>query len=174
MNNPLRFSSLERKVVMGEEITERYYVRRREFLNEYSELPAFIIGIVEDTRWLADDDADQRWNNGEIMLVLADCYRRVNFEFSMYDAADRAHTLRKISLIAEVVNAVRDAIALEVESRNARPVKTQPSTTEPDSHAAEVLEVTSRDAQWVTTEPAETEAVPRAQVFTSHIITLGL
>jgi len=32
---------------MSEEITERYYVRRREFLNEYSELPAFIIGIVK-------------------------------------------------------------------------------------------------------------------------------
>jgi len=159
---------------MSEEITERYYVRRREFLNEYSELPAFIIGIVEDTRALPDDDPDQRWNNGEIMLALADCYRRVNFDFSMYDAADRAHSLRKISLIAEVVNAVQDAIALEVESRNARPVKTEPLTTEPDSRAAEALEVTSRDAQPVTTGPAETETGSRARVFTSHIITLGL
>ena len=31
--------------------------------------------------------------------------------------------MRKINLIAEVVNEVRDAIAVEVESRNARPAK---------------------------------------------------
>lgn len=158
---------------MGEEITERYYVRRREFLNEYSELPAFIIGIVEDTREMPDDDPD-RWNNGEIMLALADCYRRVNFDFSMYDAAERANSLRKISLIAEVVNAVRDAIALEVESRNARPIKTEPLTTELDSRTPDALEVTLQDAPPVTTEPAETKTASRARVFTSHIITLGL
>jgi len=92
----------------------------------------------------------------------------------MYDAEERANSLRKISILAEVVNAVRDAIALEVESRNARPVKTEPQTTETHSLAADALEVVSREAQPVTTEPAETEAVSRAQVFTSHIITLGL
>ena len=156
---------------MGEEITERYYVRRREFLNEDPDLPAFIIGIVEDTRAISDDRAED-WSNGEITLDLADCTRRISFYFNMYNPAQRANSLRKISLIAEVVNAVREAIALEVESRNARPVKTE--TTEPDPLAADALEVTSRDAQPVTTEPAETEAVPRAQVFTSHIITLGL
>jgi hypothetical protein len=158
---------------MSEELTERYYVRRREFLNVYSELPAFIIGIVEDTRQIANDDPDQLWNNGEIMLVLADCYRRVKFDFGMYDAAERANSLRKISLIAEVVNAVRDAIALEVESRNARPVKTEPQITETDS-SVDALEVTSQNGQTDATEPAETEPVSRAQVFKSHIITLGL
>lgn len=35
----------------------------------------------------------------------------------MCDAAERANSLRKITLIAEVVNAVREAIALEVESK---------------------------------------------------------
>lgn len=159
---------------MSEEVTERYYVRRREFLNEYSALPAYIIGIVEDTRQIPDDDPNQRWDNGEVILTLADCYRRVNFDFSMYDAADRAHSLLKISLIAEVVNAVRDAIALEVESRNARPVKTEPQTTETHSRAADALEVASRDARPVTTEPAEPETVLRTGIFTSHIITLGL
>ena len=159
---------------MSEEITERYYVRRREFLNDYPEWPAFIIGIVEDTRQIPDDDPNHGWTNGEIMLVLADCYRRVKFDFGMYDAAERANSLRKITLIAEVANAVRDAIALEVESRNARPVKTEPQTTETHSRAADALEVTSREAQPVTTEPAETATVSRAQVFTSHIITLGL
>ena len=60
---------------MNEEVTQRYYVRRREFLNEYPELPAFIIGIVEDTRQIPDDDPNQRWTDGEILLLLADCFR---------------------------------------------------------------------------------------------------
>jgi len=44
-------------------------------------------------------------------------------DFDLYDASSRANSLRKINLIAEVVNAVRDAIAVEVESRNARPAQ---------------------------------------------------
>ncbi|HEY4492196.1 MAG TPA: hypothetical protein VI958_09365 [Acidobacteriota bacterium] len=106
---------------MSEERIARYHVRRREFLNEDPELPAFIIGVVEDTREFADDDPEQRWNWGTVVLDLADCYRRVSFDFDLREEAARANSLRKISLIAEVVNAVRDAIAVEVESRNARP-----------------------------------------------------
>jgi len=158
---------------MGEEITEGYHVKLREFLNEDPGLPAFIIGIVKDTRRIPDD-YPQIWAHGEITLDLADCERRISFYFNMSDPDERANSLRKTNLIAEVVNAVRDAIALEVESRNARPVKTETQTTETHSPAADALEVTSRDAQPVTTEPAETEAVPQAQVFTSHLITLGL
>ena len=118
---------------MSKEVTERYYVRRREFLNEDPDLPAFIIGIVEDTRAIPDEDPKQRWTEGTIVLDLADCNRRVSFYFNMYDAAERANSLRKISLIAEVVTAVRDAIALEVESRNARPPKVEPVKTEETS-----------------------------------------
>ncbi len=105
---------------MSEERTARYHVRRREFLNEDPELPAFIIGVVEDTRDLPDDPEDL-WKWGTVILDLADCARRVSFDFDLNDAASRANSLRKIHLIAEVVNAVRDAIAVEVESRNARP-----------------------------------------------------
>ena len=107
---------------MSEERT-RYYVRRREFLNDDPEMPAFIIGVVEDTRAISDDDPDQRWNWGTVSLDLADCYRRVRFDFDMQSPEGRAGSLRKINLIAEVVNAVRDAIAAEVASRNARPLK---------------------------------------------------
>ncbi len=114
---------------MGEELSERYYVRRREFLNEDPELPAFIIGVVEDTRGISDDAPDQRWNWGTVTLDLADCYRRVRFDFDMQCPEGRANSLRKINLIAEVVNAVREAIASEVESRNARPVKTKEELT---------------------------------------------
>ena len=107
---------------MSNERTARHHVRRREFLNENPELPAFIIGVVEDTRDMPDDDP-QSWNWGNIVLELGDCYRRVSFDFGMVDEEARANSLRKITLIAEVVNAVREAIALEVQSRNARPAK---------------------------------------------------
>ncbi len=120
---------------MSKEITERYHVRRREFLNEDPDLPAFIIGIVEDTREIPDDDPNQNWTCGSVSLDLGDCYRRVSFCFDMYSAAARANSLRKISIIAEVVNAVRDGIALEVESLNARPPKTEPVKTEEQSRA---------------------------------------
>jgi hypothetical protein len=143
----------------------RHHVRRREFLNKDPELPAFIIGIVEDTRGIPDDDPDCRWNWGSITLDLADCYRRIRFDFDMDDPERRANSLRKINLIAEVVNAVRDGIALEVESRNARPspepagAEAEPAKTEVETAKAEP-------------EPAVAE---NARVhFTSYITTLGL
>ena len=107
---------------MSEERTTRYHLRRREFLNEDPELPAFIIGVVEDTRDLPDDPEDT-WKWGTVVLDLADCSRRVSFDFDLNDPSARTNSLRKINLISEVVNSVRDAIALEVESRDARPVK---------------------------------------------------
>ena len=113
---------------MGEAPNEQYYVRRREFLNLDPDLPAFIIGVVEDTRHIPDDDPDGGWYRGRITLDLADCYRRVSFDFNMDDEAERANSLRKITLIAEVVNAVQRGIALEVESRNARPSSPETAT----------------------------------------------
>ena len=105
---------------MSEESSARYHVRRREFLNEDSAMPAYVIAVVQDTREIPDDDEHQRWNWGDVQLDLADCYRRISFDFSMGDEQERANSLRKITIIAEVVSAVRDAIALEVESRNKR------------------------------------------------------
>ena len=142
---------------MGEVTTEKYYVRRREFLNEFPELPAYIIGIVQDTRDIPDDDPDCRWHAGTITLDLADCYRRVSFDFAMYDAEERANSLLKITLIAEVVNAVREGIALEVESRNARPVKAEETNTETAG-----------------AKPLPAKAASATQSFTSHFTTLGL
>ena len=155
MNNPL-LRSLERKSDMGQEPNEQYYVRRREFLNLDPELPAFIIAVVEDTRDIPDNDANQSWDHGEITLTLADCYRRISFDFNMYNETERANSLRKIALIAEVVDAVRRAIALEVESRNARPARTE-TTVAP-----------------VETKPMTLESDTRSPFFSSQVITLGL
>jgi hypothetical protein len=83
-------------------------------------MPAYVIGIVENTNDIPDGDGEC-WKWGIAMLDLGDCARRVSFDLDMSGPEERANTLRKINLIAEVVNAVRDAIAKEVASRNARP-----------------------------------------------------
>ena|ERR1051326_5973351 len=99
----------------------KYHVRRRLFLNRDSELPAFIIGVVEDTRDIPDDAPKQPWKCGTIILDMGDCYRRVSFSFDMATQRNRADSLYKIRRLAEVVNAVRDAIEIEAASINARP-----------------------------------------------------
>ena len=104
---------------MSEAKTPRYYVRRREFLNEDPEMPAYVIGVVQDTSDIPDEGEGWKW--GTAMLDFGDCNRRVSFDLDMSGPDERNNTLHKINLIAEVVNAVRDAIAKEVESRNARP-----------------------------------------------------
>lgn len=103
----------------------QYHVRARKFLNRDPEYPAFIIGVVEDTTGIPDSDEHQSWTDGDIELELGDCYRRVSFDFRMYDKRDRANSLHKINQLAEVIARVRDAIELEVKSRDARP-RTKP------------------------------------------------
>jgi hypothetical protein len=97
----------------------RFHVKRREFLNEDEAMPGFVIGIVQDTRGMADHN--DGWRFGTIMLDFGDCFHRVSFSFDLSEEISRRESLNKINLIAEVVNAVRDAIEKEVESRNARP-----------------------------------------------------
>ncbi len=99
----------------------KYHVRRRSFLNRDPELPAYVIGVVEDTREIPDDDPGQSWKWGTIELTFGDCYRRVAFDFDLSTPEGRAAGLYKIRRLAEVVGAVRDAIELEAASRAARP-----------------------------------------------------
>lgn len=97
----------------------RYHVQRREFLNEDPEMPGYIIGVVQDTSNIPDED--ERWKWASATLDFGDCTRRVSFDLNMSDPDERRKTLNKINLMAEVVNSVRDAIEKEVESRNSRP-----------------------------------------------------
>ena len=89
-------------------------------------MTAFAVGVVEDTRNVADED-ENHWKWGKIELMLADCSRKVCFDFSMSDAEDRANSLYKIRRIAAVVNAVKEALELEAISISKRkiPKKTQ-------------------------------------------------
>jgi hypothetical protein len=105
---------------MNSDKTLRYHIRRREFLNEDPEMPAYIIAVVQDTSEIPDEN-EQGWKWTTPILDLGDCTRRISFDLSLADPDERRNTLNKINIIAEVVNAVRDAIEKEVESRNARP-----------------------------------------------------
>ena len=122
---------------MGEVQTTRYHVKRREFLNEDEAMPGFVIGIVQDTSSIPDDNLS--WRHGTVILDFGDCYRRVSFSFDLSEEFTRGESLRKINLIAEVVNAVRDAIEKEVEFCNARPneVNTDSKTMIAISNSAE-------------------------------------
>lgn len=96
----------------------KYHVRKRLFLNRDADMPAYIIGIVEDTSQYSNDE--ESWKCGIIELRISDCIRSISFDFSTRDAQDRAASLYKIRRIAEIVNAVKDAIEKEIESINQR------------------------------------------------------
>ena len=98
---------------------KKYHVRERLFLNLKTEMRAYVIGVVEDTREIANHNEDD-WKWGQIELKLADCHREVSFEFDLSSPEDRENSLHKIRKIAEVVNAVHQAIEVEAESIETR------------------------------------------------------
>jgi hypothetical protein len=100
-------------------MSKKYHVRERAFLNKKMDMRAYIFGIVEDTRDVADCFEDG-WKWGEIELKLADCFDEVSFEFNLSTKEERENSLFKIQKIAEVVSAVREAIEIEAESNEAR------------------------------------------------------
>ena len=91
----------------------KYHVRKRMFLNRDLDMRAFAIGIVEDMREMPDNDENDY--SGWIELVLADCNRHVSFDFNLSSKEGRANSLYKIRRIAGIVNAVREAIEIEVK-----------------------------------------------------------
>ena len=104
---------------MSKKQRTKYHVRKRIFLNRDTDMRAFAIGIVEDTRDIPTENEDG-WNSGSIELVLADCYRHVSFDFNLNTKENRANSLYKIRRIAQIVNAVRDAIEAEAKSIDER------------------------------------------------------
>ena len=96
-------------------MSKKYHVQERTFLNLQTEMRAYIIGVIEDTREIPNMDEDD-WKWGKIELKLADCSREVSFDFDLSSKEDRENSLYKIRKIAEVVNAVHQAIETEAES----------------------------------------------------------
>jgi hypothetical protein len=106
---------------MSKKQRTKYHVRKRIFLNRDLDMRAFAIGIVEDTRDIPNEN-ENGWQYGTIQLNLADCYRHVSFDFSMDTKESRLDSLYKIRRIAEIVNAVRDALELEAKSIDERKI----------------------------------------------------
>jgi hypothetical protein len=100
---------------MSKKQRTKYHVRKRIFLNRDLEMCAFAVGIVEDTRQIPNEN-EEDWKWGRIELTLADCNRQVSYSFNMDTKANCAKSLYKIRRIAEIVNAVRDALEIEAES----------------------------------------------------------
>jgi len=99
----------------------KYHVRKRIFLNRDLDMRAIAIGIVEDTREISIENEDA-WKWGTIELTLGDCYRQISYDFNLSSKANRAKSLYKIRRIAEIVNAVREAIEIEAKSIESRKI----------------------------------------------------
>ena len=113
---------------MSKKLRTKYHVRKRLFLNSDLEMRAFAIGIVQDTRGIPNENEDD-WKWGIIELTMADCNRQVSYDFNLSTKASRRNSLYKIRRIAEIVNAVKDAIETEAASIDARKIvkpKTKP------------------------------------------------
>jgi hypothetical protein len=92
----------------------RFYVRK--FLNRPGHhAGAYVLAVVESA--LPTDDPDRYL---EIDLEIADCSRRVNLEFPPWNARDRANSVRKARLLAEVLAEFADAVEAEADAAKPR------------------------------------------------------
>jgi hypothetical protein len=100
-------------------MSEKYHVRERVFLNLKTDMRAYVIGVVEDTRDIPNaNESDWKW--GTIELKMADCHDDISLEFNLSTADERENSLFKIRKLADVINAVRDAIEIEAASIETR------------------------------------------------------
>ena len=91
----------------------RYYVRK--FLNrQHHHAGAYVLAEVPRTR-AKGDPADLPWS----ILEISDCSRRVSLDFPL-DARERANSVRKAYLLAEVVRRFADALAEEARLADER------------------------------------------------------
>ena len=100
-------------------MSKKYHVERREFLNKFSNLRAYVIAIVEDARekHVCCKDSDE-WQ--EISLRIADCNKEIELYFDLDSVEERENSLYKIRTLVEVMTEFKQAIESEVEVINAR------------------------------------------------------
>lgn len=118
---------------MSKKLCTKYHVRKRIFLNRDLEMRAFAIAVVEDTREIPNENEHWKW--GDIQLNLSDCQRHVSFDFNMDTKNERRNSLYKIRKIAEIVNAVKNALEIEAKSIDARR-KVKPKPEKPKTKGA--------------------------------------
>lgn len=100
-------------------MSKKYHVERREFLNKFNNLRAYIIAIVEDARekHVCCKDNDD-WQ--EISLRIADCSQEIELYFDLNTLEERENSLHKVRTLVEVLTEFKHAIEREVEVINAR------------------------------------------------------
>ena len=100
-------------------MSKKYHVERREFLNKFSNLRAYVIAIVEDARekHVCCKNSDE-WH--EIQLRIADCSQEIELYFDLSSIEERENSLFKIRTLSEVIQQFKTAIEIEVEVINAR------------------------------------------------------
>lgn len=100
-------------------MSRKYHIRERSFLNLHTDMRAYVIGIVEDTRDNNHCCASHE-ESGEITLEIADCTSSIELHFDLKTAPERENSLHKIRKLAEVIAAVRDAIEIECKTIDER------------------------------------------------------
>lgn len=101
-------------------MAKKYHVERREFLNKYTNLRAYVIAVVEDARdkHLSCKDSDEEWQ--DITLKIADCDDEIQLYFDLTSIEERENSLHKIRVLADVINEFKRAIETEIEVINAK------------------------------------------------------
>ena len=105
-------------------MSKKYHVERREFLNKFTDMRAYVIGIVEDTRE-KHECCEPKKDRSEIILKIADCSDEIDLWFDLRTERDRENSLYKIKQLAEVIVEMRDAIEKEIAVINERQMTEQ-------------------------------------------------
>lgn len=95
-------------------MNKKYHINERKFLNRQKDMSAHIIAIVEDTSKKHNPN-DDGFYYGELDLMLSDCSRKITYDFCLCDKEGRESALYKIRLIAETINAFKEALEKECE-----------------------------------------------------------
>jgi len=65
---------------------------------------------------IAESSYGGKIKDGDYVLILADCHRAVEIEFSLVSEKERKESLAKIDTLAEIVNRLREALHREAEA----------------------------------------------------------
>lgn len=100
-------------------MSKKYHVERREFLNKFIHLRAYVIAVVEDAREKrVRGENEDYWS--DITLKIADCEDEITLYFELESGEERENSLHKIRVLAEVINEFKQALELEAQVMNAR------------------------------------------------------
>ena len=87
----------------------RFSYQKRTFLNPPStSSTSYIVAEVQSTF-----EGEEPWTTN--LLILADCHKQIQLEFSLGNRKQRRRSLAKIDLLIKVLTAFRDALQREAQ-----------------------------------------------------------